>query len=351
MASLKERLAGVRQRWPFVDHLVRTVQHYGEVKGNALAGAVTFFGFLSFFPILALAFAAVGVVSSIYDVADQVEKAISSVLPGMIGEGDGKISMETFKDAAGAAAGIGAVGVLYSGLGWISGLRDALLVTFEKPPGEQPSFVVGKLKDLVSLALIGIVMVTSVGIAGMIGSLSATILGWLELGSELEWLLDLFSVVVGLGANMVLFFALFRLLADPDTPRKSLWSGALLGAIGFEILKKIAFVLIESTKDQPAFAVFGVALVLLVWINYFSRVVMYSAAWAHTAPLAREQRTRQALEADRNELAMRELAAVELRETAPTGHGRMGPSTAFAAGGVSALGLVALARRRKGSHS
>ena len=27
---------------------------------------------------------------------------------------------------------------------------------------------------------------------------------------------------------------------------------------------------------------FGTALILLVWINYFSRVVLYAAAWAHT---------------------------------------------------------------------
>ena len=312
MASPQDRLAELRRRRPVVDHVVRMQEHYGAVKGSALAGAVTFFGFLSFFPILALAFAAVGVISSVYDVADQVEAAITSVLPTLIGEGDGQISIDTFKSAAGAAAGIGAIGVLYSGLGWISGLRDALLVVFEKPPGDQPNFVVGKLKDLVSLVMIGLVLVLSVGVAGLIGSLSETILGWLQLGSGLGWLLKGISVVVGLAANMVLFFALFRLLADPDTPKRSLWSGALLGAIGFEVLKKVAFLLIASTKDQPAFAVFGVALVLVVWINYFSRVVMYAAAWAHTTVEARALRDRQALEADRRELEVMELARVDL---------------------------------------
>ncbi len=42
---------------------------------------------------------------------------------------------------------------------------------------------------------------------------------------------------------------------------------------------------------------FGVALILLVWINYFSRLVMYAAAWAYTATTALEQRTTEAIRA------------------------------------------------------
>ena len=84
---------------------------------------------------------------------------------------------------------------------------------------------------------------------------------------------------------------MFRLLAAPDdVPLRAMWSGALLGAVGFEILKQVSSLLIRSTQGQPAFQVFGLALILVVWINYFSRVVLYAASWAWTHPLAREQR-------------------------------------------------------------
>ncbi len=60
MTSLKDRLVArfntLRKRRPAVDHVVRMVQHYGTVNGNLQAGAVTYFAFLSFFPILALGF-------------------------------------------------------------------------------------------------------------------------------------------------------------------------------------------------------------------------------------------------------------------------------------------------------
>ena len=40
---------------------------------------------------------------------------------------------------------------------------------------------------------------------------------------------------------------------------------------------------VEPTWRQPT----GIALILLVWINYFSRVVVLAACWAHTSPEAR----------------------------------------------------------------
>ena len=73
---------------------------------------------------------------------------------------------------------------------------------------------------------------------------------------------------------------------------RAMWSGALLGAVGFEILKQVSGLLLRVTQGNPAFQVFGIALILLVWINYFSRIVMYAASWAHTDPLTRVQAAR-----------------------------------------------------------
>ncbi len=310
MAGVAERakvwFAEQRTARPWLDHTVRMQQHYGAVKGNTQAGAVTFFGFLSFFPLLALAFFVIGWIAKVYpDAQQQLVDAITSIFPGMIGSGEGEISIEDFEGAAGAAGIIGLVGVLYSGLGWLSGMRESLLVVFDEPADEQPSFLKGKLRDLTALVAIGAVLFTSVGISAGINAFSADVLALVGLGDELAWLLRILTIVVGILASSVLFTVMFRLLAAPDIPRVDLWKGALLGAVGFEVLKQVAGLLLSSTKGQPAFQAFGIALILLVWINYFSRVVMYAASWAHTSTSARLRREQAAAEEEARLAALR----------------------------------------------
>lgn len=287
MSSLKERaklkLDLARRQSPLLDHAIGTQEHYTAVKGSMQAGAVTYFAFLSFFPILALAFFVVGYVAKVYpDAQADLLTAIDSVLPNMVGDGQGQIPLDSIRNKASTVGLIGLAGVLYSGLGWLSGMRTALLTVFEKPEDEQPNFVMGKLRDLLTLAVIGLTLVLSVGVSGLVTGFSAQLLEWLNLDDGLSPLLRLIGLAVGVAANVVLFYALFRLLAAPDLSTKALLSGALLGAIGFEVLKFLSNLLLSMTEGQPAFQAFGIALILLVWINYFSRVVMYAAAWART---------------------------------------------------------------------
>ena len=87
----------------------------------------------------------------------------------------------------------------------------------------------------------------------------------------------------------------------------------------------------------------------MVWINYTSRVVVLSAAWAHTSPEARALR-------DANRVAdqMPEGPRIDLAAAAPgvrsasaaSASPASSPKAAFAAGAASMLGLVALLRRR-----
>jgi len=295
MPSLKERVTdrvtALRQRRPAVDHAVRMQEHYGSTKANQQAGAVTYFGFLSVFPVLALAFFVVGYVAKVYPEAqDTLLTSVESMFPGLIGTGDDKLNLEDIQNSAATAGLLGLVGVLYSGLGWLSALRDALIAVFTLPAREQPNFVMGKLRDLITLVIIGTVLLIAVAFTGLVSGFSGDLLDWVGLDSELGWLVSLLTIVLGLLANALLFFAMFRLLAAPDIPKRAMWSGALFGAVGFEILKQLSTLLLKATQDNPAFQVFGLALILLVWINYFSRVILYAAAWAWTHPLAREQR-------------------------------------------------------------
>lgn len=340
MAASRERLtalvADVRRRRPLVDHLVRMQEHYSAVRAGQHAGAVTYFAFLSFFPILALAFFVVGWVAKVYAGAvTDLEDVLNSVMPGLVGDEAGQIQISQIEDAVATLGIIGLVVLLYSGLAWLSAMRAALIVVFEVPVKEQPSFVFGKLRDLLTLVLIGVILLVSVAVAGLVGGFAADLLRWLEIGTEYDLLVKVLTAVLGFAANMLLFFTLFALLAEPPTPRRSLWQGAIVGAVAFEVLRQLSTVLLRATQGSPAFQAFGIALILLVWINYFSRVVLYSAAFAHTTRAARA-----------------------LRAPVPTAPVQGPPSPAvpepadrpawvapYVAGAVSTVGLMAVVRK------
>ena len=345
--SVKQRVSDLRERRPVVDHLVRALEHYGHVNGSALAAAVTYFAFLSFFPILALAFAIFGQVTKVYeDAQDTLVDAANSVLPGLVG-GESGVPLDTLQAAAPGIFSVGIVLTLYSGLGWLSGMRSALMAIFEEPEREQPSFLVGKLRDVLALMALGSVLVTSVAVSGVATKVLTPNMEALDLGEVAEGFLWVLALCLGLAASTLLFFAFFRLLAQPNTPSRSLWSGSFLGAVVFEVLKQLSTFLLKATANSEAFQAFGIALILMVWINYTSRVVVLSAAWAHTSPEARAIRDAnrvadQMPEGPRIDLA----AAAPGVRPAPPASDATSPKAAFAAGAAAMLGLVALLRRR-----
>jgi membrane protein len=302
----KQRFQRAREQHPALDHTALTVEHYNEAQGPANAGNITYFGFLSFFPLLAIGFAAIGIVSKVYhDAQDSLITALKDVFPGIIGDQDGQISIDTFQGAAGTAGLIGVATLLYLGLRWLSALREGLEHVFDRSPQETPNIIMGKLRDLMTLAALGTVLIVSVATSTTVTGFSDQVRRAVGLdqvpGTGL--LVTALGIGLGVAASTLLFLVMFKLLADPDVPPRALREGALLSAIGFEGLKLIAGTLLAFSTRSPAAAVFGTALVLVVWISYFARVTLLGASWAETSPLtvaarAEEAEARALAEAD-----------------------------------------------------
>lgn len=280
--KVKAKIAELRARFPALDRVMRTQEHYGEVGASQQAGAITYFGFLSTFPILALAFFAVGQIAKVYAGAESdLVEAIDQVLPGLVGDGAGQLKVADIESAAGAVGIIGAFGLLYAGLGFVDGLRKALQAVFVVPEAEQPGFLAAKLRDLAALIGLGLILLVAVAFTGLVRTFSVDVLRWIGLDEGLGWLIVLLTLVLGLAANTVLFFSMFHLAPQKGTPKRPLWAGALLGAVCFEALKQASTLLLKATQGQPAFQAFGIALILVVWIHYTSMVILYAASYAH----------------------------------------------------------------------
>ncbi|MGH8938385.1 MAG: YihY/virulence factor BrkB family protein, partial [Actinomycetes bacterium] len=283
---VKERLREVRSRLPWVDHAVRAYDRNSQVLGSQLAGAVTYFGFLSFFPLLALAFSFVGYVSAVYPEAQaEVTQAVEGAFPSLVGSEEGQINIQDVIDAKAGAGVIGLLGLLYAGLGWLDALRDALRRVF----GTQ-DVAIGLLKkkvvDVAVLVMLGTALLLSLVVSSLATGATSQALDAVGLADSLTAtvLLRLLSVALAMAVDVAIFAILLTRLSGAHPPWRQVRSGALLAAAGFEALKLLGTYLIANVTSNPLYATFGVVVGLLVWINLNSKLTVFAAAWVATHP-------------------------------------------------------------------
>ncbi len=272
-----------RARWGWLDHLVRALGRYQADAGDRLAAAVTFFAFLSFFPLLALATSLLTYVLG-DEAVGTVVREVNSYAPGLADQ----LRLKEILTDNGAAAGTGLVGLaglLYSGLGWVDALREAIRTVWHHNV-QAGNVVIKKVKDVIILAGLGATVVASIAVSALTGAFTGFALDLVDLEQTVAAvvLAKVLGVLLGLTTSTALFLYLFWRLPKVQSPMRRVLGGALLAGVLFEVLKRVGALYIERTTDNPLYGTFAVIVGLLVWINIVSRVLLVCAAWTVTAP-------------------------------------------------------------------
>jgi membrane protein len=284
VGSIEERLHVIlrraRARWRTVDHLGRAYVRYRDQRGDRLAAALSFYGFLSFFPLVALAFAVTGYAVAISPHArDAVAKAIDQIVPELAH----RLPVNEIAEAKAGASVFALVGLAWSGLGWIGVWRESLR-TIWQGAADDGNMVVNRVRDLGVLCLLGLALLASVILSSAVSSSTHAVLGWVGLANVAGagTLLRILALSVAVAADGLIFFILFTTLAGTRASWRQLLRGCLFGAVGFEVLKLGGALLIAHTMHNPVYASFAVIVGLLVWINLSSRFILFTAAWTAT---------------------------------------------------------------------
>lgn len=285
MADEKENLIPrLRRKYPWLDHVLRANEAFGERYGKHYAAAITYFSVLSLFPLLMVGFSIVGFVLANNETAlNELRNAILSSAPAGLGD-----LFTTLVDSALAARGatgiFGLLLALYSGLGWMTNLRDALTAQWGQEKKKLP-MVPTMLKDLASLVGLGLALVVSFGLTAVGGGVGKTLLRLVGLDDQ-GWalfLLTVATVVLSLLANMLVFLWVLSRLPREKVGVRSAVKGAAIAAVGFEILKQVATVYLAAVTSSPSGAIFGPIIGLLVFANLVSRFLLFVTAWTATA--------------------------------------------------------------------
>ena len=321
--GLKDRATGtlrrLRQRLPWLDHLVRAYQRYKSTNGDHLAAAITYFSFLALFPLILLAISVAGFVLANNDALQQdLQELIRDNVPGDLGTqlSDSVTSIIANRGAIGL---IGLAGVAFVGLGWIGNLRTALQVVWSCERTEE-KFLKAKLGDLLVLAGLGLGILLSIGLTA--GGTAAADQLVKAVGLDGVWGMGTLVTAVGLAlalaADTLIFAWLFVRLPRRPVRYRTVLSGALLAAVGYEVLKVVGTFYLTRVTGNPTYGVFASAVGLLIWIDLVSRFMLLAAAWTATG--------RQPAAADECTDTPEEGIAVGVDDRPPGGRGLVGPA-------------------------
>lgn len=244
-------------------------KRYGDDRGGQLAALITFYGFLSVFPLLLLLLTFAGLfLHGTKLETDLIRSALAQfpVIGGKLRENIHALSHGN------ALAIVGSIlGLAWGSLGVTSSLQNATHRIWRLPPeaerGIWPRTVVG-LQILGSL--LAIVVLSSV--AAGVSTVSAHAIGGGSFVPRVIILLAAFLV------NFAGYLLVFWLLAPKGVPLRSLLPGTWAGAIGWTILQALSGYLLGHQLHHASqiYGFFAVVLGLILWLNLGAQLFLYS---------------------------------------------------------------------------
>ncbi|MER7533427.1 YihY/virulence factor BrkB family protein [Streptomyces sp. NPDC097704] len=268
---------------PWVVRLMRThgwhaYETLDETHWTRLAAAITFISFIALFPLITVA-AAIGAALLSKDQLDKIEDKIADQVPGISDQ----------LDIGGLVANAGTIGLvagavlLFTGISWIGSMRECLRAVWGLDAVEGNPILL-KGKDALILVGLGGVALASLA-ASWLGS---TAVGWSadRLGISGEgaggYLLQAAAVLVGVAADFLILLYVLTLLPGVEPRRRDLVVAALMGAVGFELLKLLLGGYMKGIAAKSMYGAFGVPVALLLWINFTAKLLLFCAAWTAT---------------------------------------------------------------------
>ncbi|WTO35497.1 YihY/virulence factor BrkB family protein [Streptomyces achromogenes] len=274
-----------------ITHAWRCYERLDRVKWARLAAAMTFVSFVALFPLLTVAAA---VTAATLSPARQktVEQRIADQFPGL----SEQLDLTSLVQNAGTVGVIAGAVLLFTGIGWVGQVRDCLRAVWELPDqGENP--VLAKVKDTVILLGLGGALLVTLAASTLASAAVGLVSRQFGL-DEHGWgtaLLQVTAFVVAVLADFLVLLYVLTLLPGVEPPRRRLLVAALLGAVGFELLKLLLSGYVQGVAAKSVYGAFGVPVALLLWINFTAKLVLFCAAW--TATGSKETEVTEAAEA------------------------------------------------------
>jgi YihY family inner membrane protein len=257
-----------RKRWLGVP--IAVVYKFADDQGGYLAALITYYGFLSLFPLLLIFSTVLGFALPGNQALQQ--QLVDSALAQFPIIGDQLTDNAQPLRGSGAGLAVGILVALYGALGVAVAIQNALNQVWGVPMNRRPDPVRARLRSMLLLLLFGVgVLVTTV--------LSGLAAGAGDVGARLDFGLRVAAVAVSVAANCMLMMLAFRALTSRPVSVREILPGAILAALAFQVLLSTGafFVRTGLLGSSQVYGLFGIVLGLMAWI-YLEAVIVVLAA-------------------------------------------------------------------------
>lgn len=264
--SRVDRLDRYQRRHAWLGLPIGVVYKLFDDRGPYLAALITYYAFVSLFPLLLLSFTVLGFVLQGHpELRHDLENAARNKLPG-IGP---HLHIETFK-GSGPALVVGVILLLYGALGAMQAAQASFNQIYGVPRNRQPNPIKSRIRSLGLIALLGSGVLLSTGIAAALSTANG-------LSKQLAPAIVVGGYVLNYIVNFALFSAAFQLLTARELRLRQVMRGGLIAAGLYLLVQTFGARYVSHAAKASLYQAFAVVLATLIWMYLQSLILILAA--------------------------------------------------------------------------
>lgn len=273
----------------------RSATEFLEDGGTQLAASVSYFTLLALFPLAILTVAVFGLFLGGEEARERVIEVVLERVPLREEQGrrDLRDSLTTVTGSAAAFGAIGLAGLVFAASGLMGSIRSGLNRAWDASDPRPP--LRGKVLDILLVLVVGVVIGLSLALtflarlAVSVGDDVGDALG--PVGSALPRLLLAVGQLTPVAVSFAVFAFLYRVVPSADVRLREAWPGALIAALGFELVKTGFSFYLENLADYGAvYGSLATVVAFLVFVFLAANVMVLGAEAASEWAAVRDGR-------------------------------------------------------------
>jgi inner membrane protein YhjD len=245
--------------------VVAVVKRFDDDQASQMGALIAYYGFFSLFPLLLVFVTVLGfVLEGDTSARESVLHSTLSQFPVIGTQLQSNVHSLT---GSVPVLVIGLLGATLAGLGITGATQSAFNEVWQIPRKRQLGFLAWRIRGVGLLVVFGVLIIVSTVAAGYVTAQTTGLVGVLV------------GVLVALTANLLLFFAVFRILTAEEIDTADLIPGVVVAAILWQILQHVGGFYVDHVvrHAKETSGVFAFVLGLLTWLYLGGQVTVLAA--------------------------------------------------------------------------